>query len=345
MDLTKYQHSDATLHPNLLLTPTTVFKFNDEGIAEFNSIYHNLPKELKQLKFTRSGGISISKETVRGGFKWAERKNKNGTCVELVVKDENCFWYRFQIRAEKGNITGRETWVFFKKLFKKFGVDFEKYAKTKEEGLRWKNKIPSPLTEVVKERYLNVTFQNAHHIDFNSSYAFGISCYYPALKKVLDYVYENRKKHPEYKEHLAIFHGACQSSICDYKYSHMSYCANKDNIDRMRETAKALTDNGRRILAFNTDGIWYTGEVYHDDTWEGTSIGQWKNDHVNCQIRFRGIGSYEYIENGVYHPVQRGRTTYERKVPKSEWVWGDIYKGREMFPKFDEEQGVTMCEI
>jgi hypothetical protein len=36
-------------------------------------------------------------------------------------------------------------------------------------------------------------------------------------------------------------------------------------------------------------------------------------------------GSYEYIEDGQYKPVVRGRTKLEETKPRSEWQWGDIF--------------------
>ena len=74
----------------------------------------------------------------------------------------------------------------------------------------------------------------------------------------------------------------------------------------MRELAKQLKDSGRMVLAYNTDGIWYCGEIYHGEG-EGNGLGQWSNDHTNCTIRFKSAGSYEYIENGKYRISGRNK--------------------------------------
>jgi hypothetical protein len=108
----------------------------------------------------------------------------------------------------------------------------------------------------------------------------------------------------------------------------------------MRELAEKMKKSGRRILAYNTDGIWYVGDVYHDEG-EGKGLGQWENDHINCKIRFKSAGSYEYIENGKYTPVQRGLTKLDSIKPRDEWQWGDIFsdEGKEITYTFVNEIG------
>ena len=36
--------------------------------------------------------------------------------------------------------------------------------------------------------------------------------------------------------------------------------------------------------------------------------------------------NYEFIEDGKYTPVVRGKTKLDRVKPRSEWQWGDIFK-------------------
>ena len=93
------------------------------------------------------------------------------------------------------------------------------------------------------------------------------------------------------------------------------------------------------ISVLNTDGIWYNGPLYHGDG-EGSGLGQWENDHKNCQFRMASAGAYEFIEEGTYHPVIRG-------IPndtKTEWEWGDIYKEKAIpsIFSFTEEEGVKL---
>lgn len=79
------------------------------------------------------------------------------------------------------------------------------------------------------------------------------------------------------------------------------------------------------VISYNTDGIWYQGAVYHGDG-EGDDLGQWHNDHVNCRFRAKSAGSYEFIENGSYFPVVRGKTRLDDLIPRDKWQWGDIYQ-------------------
>ena len=86
-----------------------------------------------------------------------------------------------------------------------------------------------------------------------------------------------------------------------------------------------MRNSGRIVISYNTDGVWYDGEIYHGEG-EGPNLGQWSNDHVNCMFRAKSAGAYEFIEDGKYYPVVRGQTTLDAIKPRSSWEWGDIYK-------------------
>ena len=152
---------------------------------------------------------------------------------------------------------------------------------------------------------------------------------FPILETTIRRLYAERKRKPTYKNVLNMTQGFMQSSMVGYKYSHISkagYVWTKQQLDIL---TNALTAEGFRILAYNTDGIWYQSfscDAYHDDN-EGVDIGQWKTDHSDCKIRFKSRGCYEFIENGIYTPVFRGTSSYERTVPREQWQWGDIYSG------------------
>jgi hypothetical protein len=126
-------------------------------------------------------------------------------------------------------------------------------------------------------------------------------------------------------------------------WAHISRDGIKDTNDRLKEITKRLVAAGRVPLCYNTDGVWYLGEVYHGEG-EGKNMGEWENDHINCKIRFKSRGAYEYIENDVYHPVIRGVSSYERVKPKKDWEWGDIYQGIINEYSWDEDLGVYKIE-
>ena len=105
------------------------------------------------------------------------------------------------------------------------------------------------------------------------------------------------------------------------------------------DIVKKLEESGRTVLLLNTDGVWYNGPLYHGEG-EGSGLGQWQNDHKNCQFRMASAGAYEFIEKGIYYPVIRG-------IPndtKTEWKWGDIYKEKAVpsIFSFTEEEGVKL---
>ena len=96
--------------------------------------------------------------------------------------------------------------------------------------------------------------------------------------------------------------------------------------------AKELLNYGFKILAFNTDGVWFCGDLklFPREKWEKLTgikkIGNFSIDHKNCTIRFKSVGSYEYMENEKYTPVVRGLTRYDRAgLARDEWKWGYIY--------------------
>ena len=342
-DFAKY-NSVCVLKPNYMLIPVTNFSFKETDVAEFNEIYKFCLENIeKKITWTNSHGISISDRNIRGdqfGIK------TTSSMFEITLK-RNSQWYRFQMRnvpkkkENESRMYGRESWTIFKNLCKKYDIKPSKSYISREEGIEEKTLIVEPMIRLGREDYANQVFENAHHLDFNSSYAYGIIQAAPEFEKPIRELFEKRKEHPEYKQVLAHLHGVMQSSIVNYRLSHIARFANADNRNRLINIARKLRRHGNTIIMYNTDGIWYTGDVYHDEN-EGTDIGQWKNDHINCKFRAKSKGAYEFIENGKYHPVFRGRSSYDDVVPREEWVWGDIYKGGAIKYVFREGVGLVL---
>ena len=182
--------------------------------------------------------------------------------------------------------------------------------------------------------YADKIFKNAHHIDFHSSFPSGLVNTHSEFKPVIEKLYNGRKRHPEYKYILNSTIGYMQSiPCCKAAWAQLSRDAINDNNKRIDELAEKLIKSGRTILAFNTDGIWYTGDIYHDEN-EGNNICQWHNDHKDCIIRFKSAGAYEFIENDIYTPVIRGRTLLDNIKDRSQWTWGDIFNKETLIKKF-----------
>lgn len=129
------------------------------------------------------------------------------------------------------------------------------------------------------------------------------------------------------------------------EWANLARDAIADNNKRIFDLAFELTISGREVIGYNTDGIWYRGEIYHGNG-EGDNLGEWHNDHINCLFRSKSDGAYEFIEDGKYMAVVRGNTSFDAIEPdRNNWHWGDIYKGTLLTFKFDEEKGVIYENI
>ena len=235
-------------------------------------------------------------------------------------------------------MSGRSAFTKFKRLLKKEGINLEDYAI--ENGEKVKEEIEKPLIGITHNTYYHKVFQHANHIDRHSSYAAGLAKTHPEFAPVLNMCYKKRKENEDYKNILNFSIGFMQSiGGCKARWAHLSRDAISDNNAWIRELALKLDKSGRIVIAYNTDGIWYVGKPYHGEG-EGEGLGQWLNDHIDCQFRMKSDGAYEFIENGVYHPVIRGISN----EVKGDWKWGDIYTEKadlKLFT-FSLEEGVML---
>lgn len=346
IDWTKYLSAPPTMKPNKMEIPVNRFSTSEADIDEFNTIYQHCYEleqkgELHQFVKTQSNGISIKRGNICGAM-WGLWQSKIMTMI-ILRNPEDCRYYKFQIGYTKAKDDakgkGRNAFLTYKSELAKNGVDLETYALQgeKEENLEIKKTIENPPIKCLVP--FRLTLYNAHHIDLNSSFQAGISKAYPEFKPTIESIYAKRKENPVYKDILNMTQGFMQSELLQYRFCHISKAGIDWNNKRIRELAEKLESSGRRILSFNTDGIWYQGDIYHDED-EGTALGQWKNDHVNCKIRYKSHGCYEFVENEVYKPVFRGESSYERIKPKEEWVWGDIFMGDVIKFSFVEGVGI-----
>lgn len=345
-DLSKYKFATPTTTINKMLIPITNFGFNDTDVAEFNTIYKHCIQQTKLGNYspyimTRSGGISI-KRNVNFGPRW--HLNAGKTFVEIILCDQFGRNFRFIIghqKDKKDSMSGRQAFWEYKDMLIKHAINLEDLAISSEEGLKIKETIPSPRIELVAEPA--TTYQNAHHIDLNSAYNAGMMEAFPVLEPAIRELYNKRKLNPKFKDVLNMTQGFMQSSLCQYKYSHISKAGYVYTLRRLQELSDNLTKAGCKILAYNTDGIWYQGEMYHDQD-EGKDIGQWKHDYENCLVRFKSKGCYEIMKpDGSYKPVFRGESSFEKIRPRSEWIWGDIFRGDVINYQFIEGLGVIKC--
>ena len=251
---------------------------------------------------------------------------------------EGCAWrIQFRTKLPKG-MSGKKAFTVFKRLLLKDGVNLDEMAI--ENGPEVKKEIEHYLVKPYHKFYLNKTYDKAHHIDFHSSFAGGLANTHPEFRKTLEWLYENREKDEINKNILNFSIGYMQSvQGCKAKWAHLSKDAIADNNKRLLDIVKRLEESGRTVLLLNTDGVWYNGPLYHGEG-EGSGLGQWQNDHKNCQFRMASAGAYEFIEKNKYFPVIRG-------IPndiKNDWKWGDIYKEKAVpsIFSFTEEEGVKL---
>lgn len=228
-------------------------------------------------------------------------------------------------------ISGATAFWKFKELCRDNGIDLEALAIKNGEAV--KDEIEKPLIDV-DPNLTDIEIEGAHHIDFHSAYPGALKETHPEFAPVIDDLYAQRKTDETMKAVLNLTIGFMQSQWCGeyidgkkFAYAHADLA--RDAINRAREKLEGVTnrlrDSGRLIIAHNTDGVWYAGDVYHGEG-EGPDCGQWSNDHLDCKIRFKTKGAYEYIENGKYHAVVRGRTALDLQKPRDTWGWGDIYE-------------------
>lgn len=323
------------IHCNVLgITP--------EAAAEFNKIISwIMQSDIAEYRLSRTERNCLSKEHSKYyGCGWDIEVTDYS--VELIVVYEGMWKIRFATDAKKETgISGRDALNWFKKECLKYGINLDDYAI--DDGIEVKKTIESYMIkwgDTFKDSIAGHTIEGVHHIDFHNSFPAGLVNTHPEFYNVVNDLFLKRHLDEIYKAVLNLSIGAFQSiGLNGACWAHLSRDAIADNNKRVRELSDMLIAAGRIPLAYNTDGIWYKGEVFHGEG-EGPALGQWENDHINCKIRFKSKGCYEFEENGEYYPVVRGKCYLDRIKSRKEWVWGDIFK-EEAIPfayKFDWEQ-------
>lgn len=349
MNLEKYQHKEFTYKPNKYQIEPVEWEFSK--YEDFNKIYMYCRKHFMEVKPTKSKSMPYNSSVkMYDRYMVVVSKNK----IELtVVCHLGC--YRFLIgnkrNEEKNPVSGKESVREVYDIAKKFNVDLSKYAlKNREEGEKIKSEIISP--HIKKYGATGIIYENVHHLDFNSSHWSCLINEIPETKPIAEYMYSKRKENDDYYKHvLTNSYGTMQSEYCPdvnnpgkiapYQFSNLSKIMCNGTYNKVVIYVNKLKESGRTVLLTNTDGIWYQGDIYHDE-FEGKELGQWKNDHINCTFLMKSKGAYQYVEDGKCHSVVRGLTLLDREKPRDEWELGDIFNSKavEEIYTFDEEQGV-----
>lgn len=333
------------LAPNQYAARPLFLEATVENEPIFNEIYYAVKSsDLDILQRSKSGSIRRGPRYLSNLYAYDVRTSSIGLQLTVVIDG-------FMYVIKYGNYKGSKCPEIFPNVaFNTFndkciecGIDLRDYAIS--NGAEVKKEIPAPYIEMyVKHTESDKGLSNVHHIDFHNSYPAGLVNTHPEFRPVVEYFYNKRKEDPVYKAVLNYTIGWLQSWAPEKgrfaTWASLSRDAITDNNNRIEELASRLISSGRWIIGFNTDGIWYQGDIYHGDG-EGPGLGEWENDHTNCRFRAKSNGAYEFIENGEYHAVVRGSTTLDGIEPdRSKWQWGDIYKtGLRLF-KFDKDKGV-----
>ena len=349
--LKKYKSKTQGLKPNQWQTNPNEFKIRQCDVEEFNSILTYLrTTDLNTISRTASGAIGKGKNHIKNLYAWDFERSNTGARITVLIDGESyVFKLGHFVKGEKQiPIYPTQAFSYFKLKCKEQGIDLDSYKI--DNGLEVKASIPRP--KIIMKYFMKETDEgltNCHHLDFHNSYPAGLCNTHPEFRKVIEPIYDQRKD-PQFKDLnkaiLVITVGNMQSAKNGRtaEWAHLAKDAIEDNNKRIDAMASKLRQSGREVIGYNTDGIWYRGEIYHGKG-EGTNLGDWSNDHVNCTFRSKSDGAYEFIEDGKYNVVLRGQSTYDMIEPdRTKWQWGDIYKGTVFGFRYNEQEGVFEYE-
>lgn len=321
----KYKSVPAHLKVNKLDLPLNVLPQTEDGVAQFNEIIdliHSMA--LDETTMTPSGGISL-----KGGWDYMDTYKVSATTssIEIILLTDDFFRFEFRrnFKKEKKEVSGHRAFFKFSEICKKHGVDINTLRIPSDQGLKVKQSIPSPIIDM-DETFTDMCVHNVHHIDIHSAHMAGVAEAFPELYGPINECYTRRKENETFKSIMTHTWGYMQSKYSPvyYQFSHLSKAGIESTNRKIRDLTERLEAAGRTVIAHNTDGIWYEGEIYHGEG-EGNALGEWSNDHTNCTFRAKSKGVYEYIENGKYTVVARGYYELDKIKPRDLWSWGDIY--------------------
>lgn len=326
-----YKTAPVSVNVNQYLLPKILLPM--ESFYEFNELLEELVameaagEITRGITRTRSGGISVAPHCnlYRGSCYDVVAANSFVSLTVLYIDGmfQLILSNKKEHEEEDRGIGGARAFFIFKQICKNHGVDLEEFAI--DNGFEVKRTIPAPKICVAHSSFLNLTLENCFHVDLNTAYMAGIAKAFPALEAPIREIYDKKNNvDRKYKAILNYTYGYMQSKYVGYRFSHMSKEAHLYTHRMLDYVSNLIEENGCVIIGYNTDGVWAQGDPsFIKDSRE---LGEFRVDHKNCRLRFKSSGAYEYIEDGEYHPVIRGKTKLDKALPRSSWKWGDIYK-------------------
>lgn len=317
--------------------------FTESDVGIFNEAYsHCVNSNLGHIVRTKSGALKQGECFLGNKYSYDIVKTNAGIRLTIIIASKAIALTVGRVMDMDKEIAPFKAWQVFVKELQADGIDINDYVISKERAILEKMQIESP---PIKMFVHDEVLENVHHIDYHNSFPAGLCNTHPEFRPTIKRLYEKRKEDPVYKAILNYSISGCfqsEKSPWNMKWTHLCKDARNDNNARIRRLSDFLQLNGRKIIGYNTDGIWYQGDVYHGPG-EGKDLGKWENDHINCTFRAKSDGAYEFIEDGVYTPVLRGLTTLDMVKPREEWQWGDIYTQEVISYKFIDGEGLVKC--
>lgn len=310
-----------------------------DDVNEFNNLLtmiYNSP--IKEATLTEHG--HFSKRVFGNAYAWSRTPSTN--TFELILHYAG-FIYKFVFWPgrydEKGNkekkikVSGR---MALNKFRREAGHLVHEFALTNNEDVaEVKKLIEKPKIELTRlakglKDFTYTTDEDwtIFHMDIHSAYPAGVAATTPALKKYMEDLYwEKEAGNADAKMLLNAGIGAMQSlKLTGRRYPELSRRAIEWTNRELERVSNILINLDCSILAYNTDGIWVASRNGLPKlNCIGPNLGQWDIDHVVEKLRFKSAGAYEYIENGQYKAVIRGRTRLDAVKPREQWKWGDIF--------------------
>lgn len=323
---------------NYLLIQKYPAKWTTESVDLMNRMVEWL-KESRYHRLKRTPSKGIAKADFYNG--WDFEQQGSAQC-ELVCTILPNWVFRFVIKSTVGpdgeavEMTGRTGFLMVRRELMRYNIDITQFAVANGKDIK-KTEIEPYFVAMSKWAKPGITYKKVNHIDFHSSFPGALAESHPEFRKPFEDIYAKRsdsRQNARLKIALDASIGFMQSPYCHlnghgYALANLSRDAINGNNRKVRLISQLLEKSGRVPLLYNTDGIWYLGDPLTKGPMMGKAIGQWENDHLNCDFRIRSVGAYEYIEGGVYHPVYRGRSNYEEDHPRALWKWGEIFKAGE----------------
>ena len=348
-NLVKLEVTKQTKEYNQYRIEPTYLQFNDVGVNAFNNIIdiiHDM--NMSYIVRTKSGGISnTSNSSLINCYAYDVRHSTSRISITILFGDHT---YNIVMGKpiELRPISPINAWKKFIEVCEKHNINFDDYKISKEEGKIIAKDIVDNVKPYISMKYhmleTDKLLDNVHHLDLHSSYPSGLIKMYPEFRPVIQEIYDNRKTDKENSDYYKailnyVISGCTMSKYYPWyrQWAHIAKFVREYNNQRINLLTLLLEMSGREIIGYNTDGIWYRGEIYHGPD-EGSNLLEWDNDHKDCLFRSKSDGAYEFIEDGKYHVTMRGFTTLDIIKPdRDTWELGDIYKTGIKEYIFDEE--------